>query len=63
MMVTGSTYKDSKDALITAFREAQSKRNEISHENRQRILKFNEEGESFNDVITKILDEYEQLKL
>jgi hypothetical protein len=60
MMVTGST---SKDALIAAFREAQAKRNEISNENRQRILNFNEEGESFNDVITKILDEYEQLKL
>jgi hypothetical protein len=59
-MVTGST---SKDALIAAFREAQAKRNEISNENRQRILKFNEEGESFNDVITKILDEYEHLKI
>jgi hypothetical protein len=59
-MVTGST---SKNDLIAAFREAQAKRNEISKENRERILKYNEEGESFNDVVTKILDEYEQLKV
>ena len=59
-MVAGNT---SKDALIAAFREAQAKRNEISNENRQRILKYNEEGASFNDAVTKILDEYEQLKL
>jgi hypothetical protein len=60
MMVTGS---NSKDDLIAVFREAQVKRYEISKENHQRILKFNEEGESFNDIVTKILEEYEQLKL
>jgi hypothetical protein len=59
-MVTGS---NSKDDLIAVFREAQVKRYEISKENHQRILKFNEEGESFNDIVTKILEEYEQLKL
>ena len=53
---------NSRGAFIAAFKEVEAKRNEISKENRERILKYNEEGESFNDIITKILDEYEQLK-
>jgi hypothetical protein len=59
-MATGS---NSKDDLIAAFREAQAKRSEISKENRQRILKYNKEGESFDDCITQILDDYERLLL
>lgn len=59
-MVTGNA----NEALIAAFREAQARKNEISKENRERILKYNEEGEgvAFNDIVTKILDDYERLK-